>query len=436
MRPRHLHHTALSNRLWSAMTTFFVWGLGLMLVGASLAGCSDDVVGGERDFFEPRTMSPYEFDGEPQIEGPEQLQFVGLQVGETGVNTAQIRNVGRAGLDIEAVSVLGPFELLSTGEFDAAGKHLAPGESVAIEVAFQSVDDIDREGVLRVNSSDPNRPQLDIELVAKVDTPCPQPVIVGTSEHETAMASPQGNLRGLPLETVEFDATDSEAAENRHIEHYEWSLVEWPQDTFVTLEESAADPMNALYLELSGTYVVELHVWDDLGVRSCEPARLEIEAVSGDAIHLQLVWDTPADPDRENDSGSDLDLHFLHENGHWNRSPYDCHWVNPNPNWGDPNDARMNPRLDIDQVHGWGPENINLEIPEEGVRYGVGVNYFDDHGYGPSYATVRVFIDGLLRREFTDRYMEDRQFWHVADIDWPSAEITERGVITDGIPVE
>ena len=411
------------------------WAMVLAVGVATIGlGCSDDMW--EQDFFEPRTMHPYEFDGQPQIEGPEALYYLGLQVGEREVRSATIKNVGRTTLEIEGVQIDAPFELHEVTIDEMSGKQLLPGESLALQVAYRAADEEERLGLLSIFSDDPQRPRLDIDLVADAEVPCPSAVIAADTDVRQAVADPHGEVLGRPLGTAMLDATDSHAIEGRSIVAYEWRLVELPQDTFVTLDEPAGSPTNGLYLELSGTYVVELEVWDSEGTQSCEPARMTIEVVSGDAIHLQLVWDTPTDPDPHNNSGTDLDLHFLHQLGQWNRVPYDCHWMNPNPTWGDPEDPDMDPRLDIDEVHGWGPENINLLLPEEGVRYGVGVNYFSDHGYGPSYATVRIFIHGLLEREFAGRYMEDGEFWHVADIDWPSADLTVRDTITEGFPAQ
>ncbi len=520
---------------------------GLVAVALFLAACYGcfDEVGIERDLFEERDMYPYDFDGQPAIDGPEYLLFVDLATGEYQEKVATVENIGRTVLFIDDFLVDGPFDLEVPSSFDGAEQRLKPGETLDLRVGYTALDEEPRQGMLTVLSNDPEQPEFPIELWANVEVPCmevspssilnfgeveqgesatrriyvtncasnadlvaeiadffddqgfelvgsaeeesalviapgttktlavqfspqqirryegeitlesqgifgeettvslrgdgvappcPQAVINGFSDQQTSTANPTATLQGIPLEIVHFSAEDSFAADGGPIEAYEWTLVETPSDTLVELGLPADGPINELYLELSGTYVVELHVWDQQGTRSCEPARMTVEAVSNDAIHLQLVWDTPTDPNPFNNSGTDLDLHFLHQNGSWNSAPWDCHWLNMNPVWGDANNDDMNPRLDIDKVDGWGPENINLLIPEDGVRYSVGVHYFSDHGYGPSYATVRIFLNGELEFELADRHIEDREFWHVADIDWPSQAITVRDQITDGFP--
>ena len=132
--------------------------------------------------------------------------------------------------------------------------------------------------------------------------------------------------------------------------------------------------------------------------------------------------------------GADLDLHFLHPNGNWNTLPFDVFWSNPEAEWGAPGPSD-NPSLDIDDTDGAGPENINMRDPESGVTYAVGVYYYDDTGFGPSYATVRMYIRGTQRFEWRDMYLPKGQsFWYVATIAWPSTDIFAVNQVQDGFP--
>ena len=146
------------------------------------------------------------------------------------------------------------------------------------------------------------------------------------------------------------------------------------------------------------------------------------------------MWNTPGDPNETDigaGRGSDVDLHFVHPNGIWNRSPWDCYWQNKNPNWGDTAIPEDDPSLDIDDTDGAGPENINLNNPES-VTYRVGVFYFSDHGYGPANVTVRIYLDGVERFANTFPGLEDRQFWDVARITWPSRDIERISTLHPG----
>ncbi|MCP4654752.1 MAG: hypothetical protein GY856_04950, partial [bacterium] len=95
------------------------------------------------------------------------------------------------------------------------------------------------------------------------------------------------------------------------------------------------------------------------------------------------------------------------------------------PNWGsyDPT-ADDDPSLDLDDSDGAGPENLNLDKPQYGLAYTIGIHYWDDHGFGTSFATVRVYIADIL--VFQEEWVELAQhdMWEVATIDWPSGAIT------------
>jgi cysteine-rich repeat protein len=165
-----------------------------------------------------------------------------------------------------------------------------------------------------------------------------------------------------------------------------------------------------------------------------------VELALDSAIVVELVWTTPSDPfefDQGPEAGSDLDLHLLHPAAigqdvdgdgkldGWFDQPFDCFWFNAAPNWGLLNPlVEDDPVLLLDDADGAGPEVVALGDPEEGLAYGVGVHYWSDHGYGPSYATVRIFLDGTLVFEMSDVMLEQYDFWEVATIE------ASQGVVT------
>jgi len=131
--------------------------------------------------------------------------------------------------------------------------------------------------------------------------------------------------------------------------------------------------------------------------------------------------------------GSDLDLHFAHQNAHgpdldgdgnpdpWFDKQWDVFWYNTKPNWGsfDPN-VRDDPSLDRDDTDGAGPENLNLSVPEDGVTYAIGVHYWNDWGFGASDATVKVFHYADLIYDVTYPQMKWLDMWCVGQIHWPA----------------
>jgi hypothetical protein len=210
--------------------------------------------------------------------------------------------------------------------------------------------------------------------------------------------------------------------------------------------------------DAAGTYRFCLDVVDSCGVMSCEPACEEVVVEPDAALHLQLLWHTPnapaPSPDRPR-SGGDLDLHLLHPFARlsgldltgdgrpdgWFHETYDCFWGNPRPEWGSfaplPDD---NPRLDRDDTTGPGPENINLPQPEDlsqeppelvaklggpPLAYRVGVHHWNDHGYGPAYATLRVFVRGVLVYESAETRLQPLDMWDAVTIEWPSGRVND-----------
>ena len=292
-------------------------------------------------------------------------------------------------------------------------------------------------GTLLVESNDPSRQAHRIELVGKgSDNRCPNAVAEAAVEGNE---NQRAQIDTLPLETIRFDASGSTDPDGS-IERYEWSIIDRPKDSTARLTPSSSAKQPELFLDLAGDYKVELKVYDNEETASCgERAIVEITAIPQDDIHVQLVWDTPADPDQTDTDGADLDLHYLNPNGQWNEKPYDIFWHNKTGDWGlkgdSPAATKDNPTLDIDDTDGAGPENVNHDEPKNGTAYSVGVYYYDANGFGPSYATVRIYIDGQLAKEFKNKYMSGTfDFWKVGLVEWPSKNIYKRDEKFDGFP--
>lgn len=330
---------------------------------------------------------------------------------------------------------------------------LPVGESVTVAVAFQPFEAGEYRATLDFVSDDEFRPEHSLELVGVgAQGQCPTAAITGTSSLGNGgfIANPTATYETIPLDRLALRSDESRAYDGKSLVKWNWSLIRKPQDSAATFANGIEAMENELFLDLAGDYVVELEVWDDEGVQSCNTARVTIHAIADEDIHVQLVWDTPNDPNQNDTSGSDVDLHLLHPNGTWNSAPWDCFWQNTIPDWAsdrppgvdmfdckqnpDQNGCHDDPSLDIDDVDGWGPENINLNNPEPSTDYAVGVHYFSDHGYSVSFATVRIFIGGVMRAEYRRQRLLDQEFWYVADIDWPSGAISPNGQVSPSFP--
>jgi hypothetical protein len=90
------------------------------------------------------------------------------------------------------------------------------------------------------------------------------------------------------------------------------------------------------------------------------------------------------------------------------------------------------PRLDLDDIQGNGPENLNVRTPLDGT-YRVGVHYWDDDNFGDSVATVRIYCGGSLIKEFEPVLLRavagqegnaNSEFWEVGDLVWRDGTCT------------
>lgn len=532
------------------------WRIAVLLcVALAFSGCSNcaDEAQREINIFDPHEYGEWEYDGEPDIDGPERVMFGDVLEGETVTEDVTITNTGRALLKLGHWRIDGRFQLSFPSYADArpgepaeVPTELLPGESVEARITYVARTTDRAEGLLSIESNDPDEPTFEVELYANADFPClalepadridfgtvelgeaarrfirarncaqrspttfsvssleaadeyeildpaigdeielqpgevfeiavtfrpqtpgdydgvvyidsddelePQRMVELTGKGKPydcpeavirayhpdrgeALADPVGELAAVPLDTIELDASFSRDPEGSGIERVEWRLVQRPPDSTSGLT-SPDGVENSLWMQLAGTYEVELNVWNGLGVKSCEPARMTLKSIADEDIHIQLVWNTPNDPDETDSSGADVDVHLLHPNanGIWNLPPWDCFWQNQTPDWGRPGVDEDDPSLDIDDIDGAGPENINLNNPEVDTKYNVGVYYFSDHSWGMSYATVRIYIGGQLALEAQRKPMRNQEFWWVADIDWPGGVITERDDLYRSFP--
>lgn len=261
-----------------------------------------------------------------------------------------------------------------------------------------------------------------------VDVNCPQAVIV-VQEGDQVIPQTVLHLFG--------DQSSSPAGD---IVSWLWS-VQQPAGSQSLFLPSNTFPTVTFEANVAGSYLFSLDVTDSNGTTSCFPGSAAVVVIPDEAIHVELVWNTPEDPNQTDEgpeAGADLDLHFLHPfaagpdldgdqlpDG-WFDNPFDCFWFNPNPQWGAFDPAiDDDPSLDRDDTDGAGPENLNLNIPEANKVYRVGVHYWHDHGFGPSFATVYVYIYGERVFEVADVKLVNHDMWSVATISWPDGAVKQ-----------
>ncbi len=256
----------------------------------------------------------------------------------------------------------------------------------------------------------------------------------------TPTANAGGDQIVTPNTTVQLNGTGSTDPTNQTLT-YSWTISSAPSGSRSRLSSStSATP--TLLADVSGTFVVCLTVTDSPDLCQSSQDCMTIEVIPDDVdLHIELVWDT----DR-----SDLDLHYQappYAQTDWFRAlrnnglPASCgrtgpqaskgpsvFWCLKSPDWGgtpelwQPDGVATNdPSLDVDNVTGFGPENINQETLFDGGPFTIGVHHYadfvnsSDPSAGSVLARIRVYVGGSLVRE-TQRSLGCKEFWEAAEV--------------------
>lgn len=268
-----------------------------------------------------------------------------------------------------------------------------------------------------------------------------------TSTCPTAKISIKEGEEVIPQTVLHLKGDQSQASGGGSIKKYQWTAKQ-PGGSNQVFVPGSNFPNPTFTANAAGEYEFCLQVWDQNDEESCAPACVTVLVIPEEAIHVELLWDTPADLDQTDTgpaAGADMDLHFAHylANGPdidcdtkpdpWFSNPFDTFWFNSNPNWGNANPGVPDdPSLDLDDTDGAGPENLNLANPEgtaaKPAFYHVGVHYWNDHGFGMSKATVNVYIFGVLAVQIDNVDMDVLDMWYVGKINWPN-KITDKAAV-------
>jgi len=360
---------------------------------------------------------------------PTRLDFGARFVGQTGVIDLQLESCGDLPLEITSFDLLddggGVFDIdLSDVDLPL---ELAPGlrtrvlfsyfptASAALGSDGQYIKD---RGRLKVTSN-AYLNALEVEL-SGFGSGCCCPVSV-IEIQEGSEVIPQ----------TELHLSSGSSSPSGDITRWEWSVLQ-PTGSISQFMPSANSATPTFKPNIVGTYTFRLDVYDAAGNKSCVTDEYIVEVTSDDALRVELLWRTPGDINETDEGGSatfswgsDVDLHFLHPlaAGKYFDEVNDCYWLTPRLDWGPPGEVG-DPRLDRDDRDGGGPENLNVKVPEDGATYSVGVHYYNDWGYGNAYATVRVYIDGVLRDQWNEVLITNASLWESHQIEWPSGKVT------------
>jgi uncharacterized protein YfaP (DUF2135 family) len=330
---------------------------------------------------------------QPDIEiSPATCDFGDVGVGATGFCDLSIKNVGECEL---VVSDLGftaetPFPAVFGPQSAVNIPLTVPGgTATSLRLYARPSSATTFTGGLTIDSFDPDEPQVVVPLTVR-GAEAPTCIARVSRVNNTPTNDPSPAIE--PLDAVEISADQSVASrQGGTIQAWQWQILEQPAESSATLEFTDRRETNFVFssaagrvrgIDVAGTFVVGLVVTDDLGAQSTQ-CTIALNAVPRSGLHVQMTWDV---------GQNDIDLHLARNGTRW-CSTDDCYYGGTTRNWGG---GGANPSLDIDDLSGFGPENITIDTPADG-NYTVGVDFFS--GSVDTTVTVKVFIGGQLEYE-------------------------------------
>ncbi len=331
-------------------------------------------------------------------------------------------------------TVAKPVVLLQNKSLEFMG-HYTPDQVSPLDPSTKNPTPDMADLIVTSNSEDKN---VHLQGVC-VKAICPEAKIVIKEGEEVV---PQTNLH--------LSGEQSKGKGTASIAKYQWSIKNKPIGAAgLKFLPNDFSPAPNLLLNAAGPYTICLNVTDSTGLESnsCQETCSDVIVVPSDCLHVELLWHTPGDKDETDDFGADLDLHVAHslaggadtdcdgKPDPWFDASFDCFWFDGKPQWGSAAaSVKDDPDLALDDTDGAGPENINLPQPQgtqvEPTQYPVGVHYWNDKGLGHSFATLRVYICGVLAVDYSQPTPEAApgggielkalDMWYVGKINWPN----------------
>lgn len=344
--------------------------------------------------------------------------FCEVAVGNNGSSDLVINDFGFDPATDMAFQPAGPF---------AQGAQLPPGTASTMRLQFRPTEARAYTGSVFLYTNDADTPMVNIPL-SGAGGAAPTAVAKILTVNNSPPSSP---LEVHPLDNVIVTGSDSVAGTpQRNIVSYRWEIraadgtAGRPAGSTVELTNPNSRETGFRFnssnqfrngVDLVGTYSACLAVTDDAGATSTNTACATFTTTPAENLHIQVTWTDPT---------SDIDLHLLRGAGP-RFTAQDCYFANCKNtgysiNWGGGN---ANPKLDVDDTNGFGPENINIQTPAAG-NYVVGVHWYGGGGSTID-ISVKIFVQGALQGEFTRRMTRCNQYWDVARIIWSSTGTIE-----------
>ncbi len=369
--------------------------------------------------------------GEPQPDiysKPEWFDFGTVEIGLQSPPTFfTVGNSGPGDLLVGTVSLddTSNFSLVDTTTLENGTLPL--GDTGQIEVLFHPQVQGEVTGTITIQSNDPDEDPYSIQLNGLGDPPAlgkpPTAICQVTFDGQTGQA-----VQGLHActngncPTAYFDGTASTDPSGLQLS-YQWTLTPASGSSEQLSSATSANP--SLLLDVAGTYEASLVVTNTNG-QSSPPCVAQVEAIPNENFRIEMSWQNP---------GDDMDLHLLQAQPAGSpRTDGDCYYANcvsggwgGGLEWGVPGVADDNPALDLDDISGVGPENINIVDPAQAPYdgwYEVFVHDYPGSSYTPANdVTVNIFLNGVLAQTYNFAISGEDADYYVAKIHWPTGQI-------------
>ncbi|MCP4871287.1 MAG: choice-of-anchor D domain-containing protein [Proteobacteria bacterium] len=359
-----------------------------------------------------------EGDGEPVpdiISKPTVVEFADQTVGGlSAVHDVRISNVGPGQLDVGGIYLADDTHFVLVSD-SVSGVELQQGESALLSVQYAPGSEGNHDTFIMVPSNDPDEDLLEVLLTGTADP-------VSTGKGPQAVCAP--DFDSAPFETESFDGSDSFDPDGLDLT-FQWVMTPPSGSTSTLSSYNVAEP--SVTLDLAGDYTGTLTITNTAG--QSDNCTQVISAIPNENFRIEMFWQT---------SGDDMDLHLLEANdgsgnGGTPRTDGDCYYGNCNtswstpPNWGDPGTNADDPGLDLDDISGTGPENINIGDPAMSPYdgwYEVFVHDYPGSSYTPANdVTVNIYLDGILAQTYNFAISGEDSDYYVAKIHWPTGNV-------------
>lgn len=311
-----------------------------------------------------------------------------------------MRNDGYADLTITETLVVGAdFSLVQELPLPIT---LGPGEEQWVDLNYSPLTLGEHSGALWVESNSPAGTAQAQLLGGSSDAP----IAVCYVDPEEV----------VPLwESADWMGDESYDPAGAQITEYDWVLIDAPTGSAAGMPGGNANRYNFV-ADLAGTYTAQLTVHNEFG-RSSEPCITSLEVIPEESLWIEMFWVH---------SGDDMDLHLLEPGGSL-ETDTDCYYMNCVGggwlDWGSWGNSDDDPSLDIDDIPGTGPENINIYEPQVG-SFEVYVHDFPGSVYsGSNDVTVRIYVGGELEYEETKAISGENSYTRFATVEWSEEPI-------------